>query len=105
MDGKSARGSRTGDGPAAHLLAAMMDAGMTVTQLRVPGKTNEIIRFAALLESYDLAGVTVTADALHTQREHARFLAQNKKAHYAFTVNSQFLIGSRVVVGCRAANH
>ncbi|MFD6315770.1 hypothetical protein [Streptomyces nigra] len=26
--------------------------------------------------------MTVTADALHTQREHARFLVEDKKAHY-----------------------
>ncbi|MFI0716858.1 hypothetical protein ACH4SK_41070 [Streptomyces inhibens] len=37
---------------------------MTVTQLRVPDKANEITCFAALLEPYDPAGVTVTADAL-----------------------------------------
>ncbi|WP_461092307.1 ISAs1 family transposase, partial [Streptomyces incanus] len=86
VDGKSARGSRSGDTPAAHLLAAMTGSGQTVTQLRVPDKTNEITCFAALLEPYDLTGVTVTADALHTQRDHARFLVQAKKAHYAFTV-------------------
>ncbi|MGW4825911.1 ISAs1 family transposase [Streptomyces sp. NPDC004227] len=86
VDGKSARGSRTGATPAAHLLAAMTDAGQAVTQLRVPDKTNEITCFAALLAPYDLAGVTVTADALHTQREHARFLVEEKKAHYALTV-------------------
>ncbi|MFE7359056.1 ISAs1 family transposase [Streptomyces sp. NPDC057543] len=28
----------------------------------------------------------MTADALHTQRDHARFLVETKKAHYAFTV-------------------
>jgi predicted transposase YbfD/YdcC len=28
----------------------------------------------------------VTGDALHTQRGHARFLVETKKAHYAFTV-------------------
>jgi predicted transposase YbfD/YdcC len=28
----------------------------------------------------------VTADALHTQRDHARYLVQEKRAHYAFTV-------------------
>ncbi|MCZ4511331.1 hypothetical protein O3Q52_24705 [Streptomyces sp. ActVer] len=28
----------------------------------------------------------MTGDALHTQREHARFLVEAKKAHYAFTV-------------------
>lgn len=86
VDGKSARGSRTADSPAAHLLAAITDAGQTVTQLRVPGKTNEITCFAALLAPYDLTGITVTADALHTQRDHARHLVEEKQAHYAFTV-------------------
>jgi predicted transposase YbfD/YdcC len=86
LDGKSARGSRHGTTPAAHLLAAMTGTGMTVTQLRVPEKTNEITCFAALLDPFDLHGVTVTGDALHTQRDHARFLVESKKAHYAFTV-------------------
>ncbi|MGW3660843.1 ISAs1 family transposase [Streptomyces sp. NPDC005151] len=86
LDGKSARGSRHGTTPAAHLLAAMTGTGMTVTQLRVPEKTNEITCFAALLDPFDLRGVTVTGDALHTQRDHARFLVETKKAHYAFTV-------------------
>lgn len=86
IDGKSARGSRLGTSPAAHLLAAMTGTGMTVTQLRVPEETNEITCFAALLDPYDLQGVTVTGDALHTQRDHARFLVEVKKAHYAFTM-------------------
>jgi predicted transposase YbfD/YdcC len=86
VDGKSARGSRHGEIPAAHLPAAITGAGPTVTQLRVPRKTNEITCFEVLLAPYDLAGVTVTADALHCQRDHARFLIEEKKAHYAFTV-------------------
>ncbi|WP_405855417.1 ISAs1 family transposase [Streptomyces sp. NBC_01515] len=85
-DGKSARGSRHDDVPAAHLLAAMTGDGRTLTQLRVPDKTNEITCFAALLEPFDLTGIVVTADALHTRRGHAVFLAETKKAHYAFTV-------------------
>jgi hypothetical protein len=86
LDGKSACGSRIGATPAAHLLAPMTGIGMTVTQLRVPEKTDEITCFAALLDPYDLQGLTVTGDALHTQRDHARFLVHVKKAHYAFTV-------------------
>jgi predicted transposase YbfD/YdcC len=86
VDGKSARGSRHDGIPAAHLLAAVTDAGQTVTQLRVPGKTNEITCFADLLAPFSLAGVTVTADALHAQRDHARFLVEDKQAHYALTV-------------------
>ncbi|WAL75094.1 hypothetical protein OU787_28390 [Kitasatospora sp. YST-16] len=36
----------------------------------------------------DLTGVTVTADALHTQRDHARFLVEEKKAHYLLVVEA-----------------
>ncbi|MFJ5034455.1 ISAs1 family transposase [Streptomyces sp. NPDC088560] len=88
VDGKAARGSRHGTSPAAHLLAAMTGDGRTVTQLRVPDKTNEITCFTALLAPYDLTGVTVTADALHTQRAHVRFLVQEKKAHYLLVVKA-----------------
>ncbi|GAU71392.1 hypothetical protein SSP35_37_00110 [Streptomyces sp. NBRC 110611] len=88
VDGKSARGSRTADLPAAHLRDAMTGDGRTVTQLRVPDKTHEITCFAALLEPFDLAGVTVTADAPHTQRGHARGLVEAKKAHYLLVVKA-----------------
>ncbi|MFD7836111.1 ISAs1 family transposase [Streptomyces sp. NPDC059761] len=88
VDGKTACGSRHGTSPAAHLLAAMTGDGRTVTQLQVPGRTNEIICFTALLEPYDLTGVTVTADALHTQRGHVRFLVEDKKAHYLLVVKA-----------------
>ena len=55
-------------------------------QVRVDGKTNEITRFAPLLEPLDLAGCVITADALHTQREHAEFLVTGKGAHYILVV-------------------
>ncbi|MEU9133888.1 hypothetical protein AB0D08_38385 [Kitasatospora sp. NPDC048540] len=86
MDGKAARGSRHGDTPAAHLLAMMTGDGRTATQLRVPDKTNEITCFTALPAPIDLTEVTVTADALHTQRGHVPFLVEEKKAHYLLVV-------------------
>ncbi|MGW2207553.1 ISAs1 family transposase [Streptomyces sp. NPDC001774] len=86
VDGKSARGSRTGTGLAAHLLSAVTAAGRTVSQLRVPDRTNEITGFTALLAPFDLTGTVVTADALHTQREHAKWLVEVKKAHYLMVV-------------------
>nr|WP_158812307.1 ISAs1 family transposase [Streptomyces fulvoviolaceus] len=88
VDGKTARGSRHREVPAVHLLAAMTGDGRTVTQLPVPGKTNEITCFAALLAPFDLAGVTVTADALHTQQAHVRFLVEDKKAHFLLLVKA-----------------
>jgi predicted transposase YbfD/YdcC len=47
---------------------------------------NEIAAFAATLDTLpDLREVLVTADALHTQREHATYL-HGRGAHYLFTV-------------------
>jgi predicted transposase YbfD/YdcC len=39
-----------------------------------------------LLETIDLAGKDVTADALLTQRKLAKYLVQERQAHYHFTV-------------------
>ncbi|WP_233527460.1 ISAs1 family transposase [Micromonospora craniellae] len=86
VDGKTLRGS----GPAgsqAHLLAALDQAEQIVlAQIDVNGKTNEISRFQPLLDGLDLAGAVITADALHTQREHARWLVEDKHAGYVFVV-------------------
>ncbi|MER7577815.1 hypothetical protein [Streptomyces sp. NPDC126514] len=88
MDGKAARGSRHGQTPAAHFLAAMTGDGQTITHLRVPDKTNEFTCFVGLLKPYDLSGVAVAADALHTQRDHARFLVEENNAHYLWVVKA-----------------
>jgi predicted transposase YbfD/YdcC len=49
-------------------------------------KSNEITAFKPLLEPMDLEGRVVTADAMHTQVEHARFIVEDKKADYVFPV-------------------
>jgi predicted transposase YbfD/YdcC len=51
-----------------------------VAQVEIDDKAGELPAFESLLRPLDLAGVVVTADALHTQRDHARFLAEEKKA-------------------------
>ena len=38
------------------------------------------------LEPLPLAGAVVTADALHTQEDTARYLVESKQADYVFTV-------------------
>ncbi|WP_228638930.1 ISAs1 family transposase [Microtetraspora sp. AC03309] len=43
-------------------------------------------RVRPLLAGLDLAGKVVTADALHTQRDHATFLVTEKGAHYLLVV-------------------
>jgi len=85
VDGKTLRGARLDERRAVHLLSAMTHReGATVAQRNVDTKTNEITGFAPLLGPLDLKGVVVTADAIHAQRAHARFLVQDKGAHYVF---------------------
>jgi predicted transposase YbfD/YdcC len=88
VDGKALRGTRhhTATGRALHLLAARTGRGAVIAQAEIGGKTNEISAFAPLLRPLDLADAVVTADALHTQRDHAVFLVEEKKAHYILTV-------------------
>ena len=50
------------------------------------GKTNEITMFSTLMAGIDIADALVTADALHTQKDHARYLIEQRGAHYLFTV-------------------
>lgn len=49
-------------------------------------QTNEIKTAIPLLEAIDIQGKTITADALLTQRELARYLVEQRHAHYHFTV-------------------
>jgi len=88
VDGKSARGARLADERAVHLLAALdTSSGIVLGQSVVDGKTNEITAFAPLLDRVDITDAIITADALHTQDAHARYL-HRRGAHYVFIVKA-----------------
>lgn len=87
VDGKALRGAARAKGRKIHLLAALdHTSGLVLAQMDVQEKTNEITCFQPLLEAVaDLAGVVVTSDAMHTQREHADYLL-GREAHYIVIV-------------------
>jgi predicted transposase YbfD/YdcC len=86
VDGKRVRGARDADGNAPHLLAAAThQQGLVLAQVDVHHKTNEIPMFAPLLDTLNIAGMLITADCLHTQREHARYL-HRRDADFVFCV-------------------
>jgi predicted transposase YbfD/YdcC len=86
VDGKAMRGAVQPAGRAVHLSAAMTHAVPAVLAQRdVAHKTNEITQVKPLLEPLDLTGWVVTLDALHCQRETARYLVEDKGAGYVFT--------------------
>jgi hypothetical protein len=87
IDGKTLRGAHRATGGQVHLLGAVLHgAGVTLGQCEVGEKSNEIPAAPMLLAPLELSGRVVTADALHTQRELARFLVEQKGADYCFTV-------------------
>lgn len=49
-------------------------------------RTNEIKIAVPTLDALDIQGKDITADALLTQREFARYLVEQRNAHYHFTV-------------------
>ncbi len=68
LDGKTLRGSKKQDAKLSHLLSAVdHSTGMTLVQVPVDGKTNEIPVTQVLLERLLLEGRVFTSDALLTQ--------------------------------------
>jgi hypothetical protein len=89
LDGKTLRGSRSDGGKAVHLMSALLhQEGLVVSQTAVSEKSNEITAVRPLLEPIDIKGKMVTADAMHAQVDHARFIVEEKEADYFFTVKA-----------------
>lgn len=85
LDGKVMRGSKDEDGTV-HLFAALLHGeGIVTGQRAIPDKTGETKAFAPLLDTLDITGAVITADALHTVQAHARYLLK-RRAFYVFTV-------------------
>lgn len=89
VDGKERKHAKAGGKPKVHLLAAITHlTGLVIGQDKVAkaGKANETSHFRPLLAPLPLTDVVVTADAMHTTRDNARFLREDKHAHYVLPV-------------------
>jgi len=89
VDGKERKLAKAGGKKKVHLLGAVTHvAGLVIGQDRVAksGKANEVTHFRPLLEPLPLRDVVVTADAMQTTRGNARFLREDKHAHYLLPV-------------------
>lgn len=87
VDGKTLRRAHDTGQPAPHLLSAILhQEAVVVGQVAVEEKTNEIPKLPELLDPLPLEDAVVTADALHTQQETARYLVETKHADYVFLV-------------------
>lgn len=87
VDGKTLKGAKNSDGKQLCLMSAVLHKeGIVISQRPVDKKTNEITEFKPLLDPLDLKGKIITADAMHTQVEHAKYLKEEKEADYVLTV-------------------
>lgn len=87
FDGKTVRGSgHNRHIDAVHLMGAMVvDSGIMLYQTTSEGKKNEIKTLQAMLETLQVKGNIISADAMHCQKETAS-LAQQKGADYMLQV-------------------
>lgn len=68
-----------------HLVSVLDQAsGAVLGQVAVAEKGSEVAAFTTLLDQLDLADVLITADAVHTNRQHADYLHEHG-GHYLFT--------------------
>ncbi len=89
VDGKERKLAKAGGQKKVHLLAAVTHIpGLVIAQDRVAksGKANEITHFKPLLAPLPLDDVLITADAMQTTRDNARFLREVKHAHFLWPV-------------------
>ena len=70
IDGKTVKGSRTGEKRALHVVSVWAsEAQITLAEIAVNDKSNEIEAVKEILELVDIKGNIVTSDALNCQKE------------------------------------
>jgi predicted transposase YbfD/YdcC len=86
IDGKTLRGSARGDLKGLHLVSAWATAnGVSLGQVAVAEKSNEIPAIPQLLQQLEVKGALITIDAMGCQKEIAQTIV-DKKADYLLTV-------------------
>lgn len=90
IDGKVSRRSldATNDMPALRMISAWAaETGIVLGQMAVDPESNEITALPLLLETIDIEGCDITADALHCQKETVATIIQ-QQAHYTIAVKA-----------------
>lgn len=87
IDGKTVRGSADGLRGGIHLVSAYATRhGLSLGQMKVADKSNEITAIPCLLSVLDIEGCLVSIDAMGCQKEIARQIVVANKADYLLAV-------------------
>lgn len=86
VDGKTIRATRDSNGKQLHFLSAVTHgSGIALGDRQVDNKGSEIHEIRPLLDSLNIRGKTVTADALHSTKEFAAYVV-SREADYVFVM-------------------
>lgn len=89
IDGKAIKSARdkVNNGNVPYILSGFLcDIGISIGQLKVDDKSNEITAIPDLLDLIDIKGKIITIDAIGTQEEIANKIVYEKKAAYILKV-------------------
>ena len=79
IDGKTIRGSGNAEHKAYHVVSAWVaENQITLGQIKVDEKTNEITALPELLDMLDIEGSIITTDAMHCQKAIVSKISENK---------------------------
>lgn len=91
IDGKAIKSARDkiNNGSVPYILSGFLcDVGLSIGQVKVDDKSNEITAIPELLDLIDVKGKIITIDAIGTQEEITNKIAYEKKAAYILKVKS-----------------
>jgi len=104
IDGKAARGSRGLDGTCLHLVSAWVGAhSLTLAQVAVEDKSNEITAIPKLLRLLALEGALVSIDAMGCQKEIAQAIRDSDGDYLLQVQGNQPLLGADIHASFEAA--
>jgi predicted transposase YbfD/YdcC len=74
--------------PALQMISAWaVESGVVLGQMAVDRESNEITALPILIETIDVEGCDITADAIHCQKETVKTITEHK-AHYTIAVKA-----------------
>ena len=104
LDGKTVRGSRDGETPGVHLLAAYApQASAVIAQMTVKATTNEHKAALELLGVLPLAGTVVTADAMFTHADVCEKILDRQGDYVVYAKDNQSQLKADLVAAFTAA--
>ena len=91
IDGKAIKSAtdKVNNGNIPYIVSAFSnDIGISIGEVKVDSKTNEIKAIPELLDLIDITGCIITIDAMGCQKDIVKKIVDDKKAHYCLSVKN-----------------